>query len=169
MNSLSEALADECRRQSENCSYTALTFAIWLRYLHTFRVFALVAPVIFGALATWKMVAQTSIIWGAIFTLLATVIPPVYAASKAGAAITDYKLFAGEFTNLRDRFRQAALISSQKPFLEFEAEADPLMARLEKARVEMLVPPEFCFRQARRKHKAGHYHHDYDEQRKGAE
>ena len=41
------------------------------------------------------------------------------------------------------------------------------MSRLEKARSEMLVPPDWSFRLARRKHRAGHYRHDYDEGPKG--
>jgi len=45
----------------------------------------------------------------AFLTLLATAIPPAYRASKLDSAIDDYTLLAGEFTNLRDRFRQAAL------------------------------------------------------------
>ena len=90
-------------------------------------------------------------------------IPPAYAASRTGAAIEVYKRLSGKFTNLRDRFRQAALISSNKPFPEFEADTKPPILRLEKARAEMLVPPEWCFKLARRKHKVGHYH-DYDEQ-----
>lgn len=158
-----QSLIDECQRQAENCAYTATNFTIWLRFLHGFRVFSLVAPVIFGALATWKVVSQTSPAWGAIFTLLATVIPPAYAASKTGEAIEAYKRLAGVFVNLRDRFRQGATISSHKPFAEFEADVNLLIARLEKARAEMLVPPDWCFKLARRKLKAGHYRHDYDE------
>jgi hypothetical protein len=155
-------LIDECRRQEENCGYTSTTFTIWLRFLHYVRVFCLVAPVVFGAVATWKVVAQTSPIWAAVFTLLATVIPPVYAASRTGSAIENFTVIGGEFTNLRDRFRQAGTIASKKPFAEFEAEFATLMDRLEKARRRMLVPPEWCFWLARRKHKAGHYRHDYD-------
>ncbi len=64
-----------------------------------------------------------------------------------------------EFANLRDRFR----IWSQKPFPEFESETRPLFDRLEKARSRALTPPEWCFRRARAKHKAGHYSNDYDE------
>lgn len=64
---------------------------------------------------------------------------------------------------MRDRFRQAATISSHKPLAEFEADIKPLIVRLEKARAEMLVPPDWCFKLARRKHQAGHYRHDYDD------
>jgi hypothetical protein len=159
-----QALIDECHRQSENCAYTSTTFTIWLRWLQGIRIFCTVSPIVFGALATWKMVAQNSPVWGAVSTLLATVIPPAYSASRTNRAIEDYRTFAGEFTNLRDRFRQAALISSHKPYAEFDADTKPFLDRLEKARKRMLVPPDWCFKLARRKHKAGHYHHDYDEQ-----
>jgi hypothetical protein len=94
--------------------------------------------------------------------LLATVIPPAYRASRVDAAIEDYTALAGEFTNLRDRFRQAALVTSRKGIQEFEAESKALIDRLEKARRRMLVPPDWCFKLAQRKHKAGHYTHDYD-------
>jgi hypothetical protein len=39
----------------------------------------------------------------------------------------------------------------------------PLIERLEKVRRRSLAPPEWCFWLARRKHKAQHYQHDYDE------
>lgn len=163
-----KALIDECHRQSENCSYTATTFTIWLRGLAIIRSFCKVSPVMFGALATWKMVAQNSPVWGSVFTLLATVIPPAYSASRVPAYIEEYRAAAGEFTNLRDRFRQGALISSHKAFPEFEADAKPLFDRLEKVRRRMLTPPEWCFRLAQRKHRKGHYRHDYDEQQNSA-
>lgn len=157
------ALIDECERQSENCGYTATSFIIWLRLLRWIRTACLVAPIIFGAIATWKIVAQSAPTWTAVFALLATVIPPVYRAAKLDQAITDYEALAGEFTNLRDRFRQLATIASQQPFPEFEAEAKPIFSRLEKARGRVLAPPDWTFRLAQRKHKAGHYRHDYDE------
>jgi hypothetical protein len=160
-----KALLDECHRQSENCGYTATTFTIWLRVLRGVRVFCVVAPVVFGALATWKLLADSPA-WSAVFVLLATVIPPAYRASTVEASINDYSLLAGEMTNLRDRFRQAATIDAHKPFSEFEAAADPLFDRLEKARNRALTPPEWCFKLARRKHKAGHYAYDYDQDRR---
>jgi hypothetical protein len=159
-----QTLIDECQRQSENCSYTATTFTIWLRWLRRVRTFCVVAPIVFGALATWKLLADVPS-WSAVFMLLTTAIPPAYRASKKDAEIEEYTTLTGEFTNLRDRFRQAALITSRKPFAEFDAEVKVLMDRLEKARRRALTPPEWCFRLARLKHKAGHYHHDYDEAR----
>lgn len=168
MNSPTQALIDEYLRQSENCGYTSTSFTIWLRWLRWIQRFFLTAPVVFGALATWKILAQTSPTGAAFFTLLATVLPPTYHALKIDAAINNYTSLAGEFTNLRDRFRQAALVCSGKAFSEFEADSKPLFERLEKARGHMLTPPEWCFKLARRKHKDGHYHHDYDERTNAA-
>jgi hypothetical protein len=155
-------LIDECQRQFENCRDTAASFTIWLRALRWTRTFYLVAPVIFGALATWQVLTGLPVL-AAVFTLLATVIPPAYRASRIDASIEDYQSLAGEFTNLRDRFRQAALISSKKSFAEFEADTKPLIARLEKARSRTLTPPDWFFKLARRKIEAGDYTHDYDE------
>lgn len=156
------ALVDECQRQSEGCAYTATTFIIRLRFLRRVRTFCVVAPIIFGALATWQVLADSPLL-AAVFTLLTTVIPPAYRATKFDKDIEDYALLAGEMTNLRDRFRQAALVSSHKAFAEFEAAAKPLLDRLEKARARALTPPDWCFKLARRKHKSGHYKFDYDE------
>jgi hypothetical protein len=158
------ALIDECHRQSENCGYTATTFIIWLRVLRGIRVFCVVAPIVFGALATWKLLADSPA-WSAVFVLLATVIPPAYRASTVEASIHDYALLAGEMTNLRDRFRQVATIDAYKSFAEFELAAKPLFDRLENARNRALTPPEWCFKVARGKHKVGHYAYDYDEHR----
>jgi hypothetical protein len=160
---IASALVDECERQFENCGYTSTSFIIWLRLLRWVRTFCLIAPVAAGAIATWKIVAQSSPIWTAVFALLATVIPLVYRASKLDETISEYQLLAGEFTNLRDRFRQLAKISSQKSFAEFEAELKLVLLRLEKARNRCLAPPDWTFRSAQKKHKSGHYKHDYDD------
>ena len=108
MSDASKAIVDECQRQSENCSYTAATFTIWLRCLCTIRFLCTVSPIIFGALATWKIVGETAPTWAAVFVFLTSVIPPAYRASRIEPAIADYTALGGEFTNLRDRFRYAA-------------------------------------------------------------
>jgi hypothetical protein len=162
-NTPTSALIDECGRQSENCAYTSTSFIIWLRLLRWVRTICVISPVVFGAIATWKIIAQSSPIWTAVFALLATVIPPVYRASKLDQTIGDYETLAGEFANLRDRFRQLARISSHKPFDDFKSETNPIFERLENARSRALAPPEWTFKQARRKHKAGHYNHDCDD------
>ena len=165
MNPIAQALLDECCRQSENCSYTALSFNIWLRRLRLRRTASLVLPVTFGALATAGIVTQHYPALAAVFALLATTIPLIYRSSKTDKAISRFTRLAGEFTNLRDRFRQLGDIGVHKEVPVFEAEFRALMARMDKARQSSETPPEWCFLEARKKQKAGHMRHDYDEQR----
>jgi len=120
-------------------------------------------PVVFGAIATWKVATREAPGWAAVCTLLATVIPIAYRASKLDGKILQYTRSSAVFTNLRDRFRQAATISVNQELTEFEKEVRALFDRLDKARSAVLTPPEWCFRKARKKIKVGHYRHDYDE------
>lgn len=156
-----EALMDECERQFENCRDTAVSNIVWLKVLRWTRICFIVAPIIFGALATWKLLADSPL-WAAVFTLLATVLPPVFKAINIDETIKDYERHAGEFMNLRDRFRQAKLIGSQKSGAEFEAEVQTLMTRMEKARARVLAPPNWSFRRARNQIESGTYTHDHD-------
>jgi hypothetical protein len=157
------ALIDECNRQSENCAYTATTFIIWLRVLRRTRLVFVVLPILCGALAAWKVMADSPA-WAATMVLLATAIPPALRAAGIDRTIMNYQTLSGELTNLRDRFRHAATIESHKSFAEFDAATKPLFDRLENARAPSLTPPEWAFKCARKKHKAGHYIHDYDQQ-----
>jgi len=165
LNPDTNALFDACQRNSEDCKYTALNFVIWLRYLRWFRLAFLTAPVIFGALATWKIAERAAPIGTAVCALLATTLPLIYRATKLDDAIRKYERRAGQFTNLRDDFRRIAEIGVHKDFAAFDKDSKPLFARLRKAREPMLAPPEWCFAITQRKIQRGHYDHDYDEQR----
>lgn len=142
--------------------YTALTFTIWLRFLRWVKLFSLFAPVVLGALATWNIVGQSMPAAAAVCAFLAVLIPPSFQAAKLDASIRQYTTMAGEFTNLRDRFRLIADFSSLKPFEEFEAAFNALLARLEKARARTLTPPHLCFLLARRQWQADYYKPDED-------
>lgn len=152
------ALVAEYSRQEENCGYTAVSFTIWLRTLRQIKTACQVVPIVAGALATWGIVHNGAPVFAAVCTLLATAIPPAYRATKADDAIRDYEVLAGEFTNLRDRFRQLALTAAETPD-QLREQAAPFLVRLEKARQRMLTPPEWAFRQAKAKFDAGHYEH----------
>jgi hypothetical protein len=145
-------------------TFTSTNFLIWLRCLRGIRAVCLVLPVFCGAFATWKILVQASPFWGAVAALAAAIIPPAYRAARIDDVIREYNERSGEFTNLRDRFRYLARVTSHQPFETFDADAKAIIKRLEAARSNPLTPPEWCFRLARRKHKAGHYKHDYDEQ-----
>jgi hypothetical protein len=157
-----KALKDESLKQFQNCGYTALTFTIWLRALRWVKIFSMFSPVLLGALATWHIVGDSMPALAAVCAFLAVLIPPTFQAAKLDGSIKQYTTMAGEFTNLRDRFRQLAEISSLKPADEFEAAFVPVNARLEKARARQLTPPHWCFLVARRQWQAGYYKPDED-------
>lgn len=76
-------LIQECHRQSESCNYTTVTFTIWLRFLRGVRLVCQIVPIIFGAVATWKVATQSSPAIGAVSALLATIITPGISRGQA--------------------------------------------------------------------------------------
>src|SRR5579884_4205971 len=120
MASKSVELAKECKRQYENCLYTAVSLLIWLRWLRALKVFFTIAPIVFGSLGSWKILTSSSDETmrglGALASFLGGLLSTIYYALKLDTHIADVKSAAGELTNLRDSFRQAALVSSKKSF-----------------------------------------------------
>lgn len=125
-----------------------------------------VLPLFFGSLGTWKLLTTSSLesvkILVSVCSFIAGVLPAVYAGLKFDSNLDCCKQLAGEFKNLQDRFRQAALVSSQKSFAEFDAEFQRLMKRLETARANSYTAPEWCFKRAQAKINAGDYSFDID-------
>jgi hypothetical protein len=72
---------------------------IWVRWLRGIQAFCVAAPIVFGALATWKILAEGSPLWASVFTLLATAVPPAYRALGIDRAIADCTRMSGTFTN----------------------------------------------------------------------
>ncbi len=167
----SKALIAECQRQEENCLYTSTTFYIWLRKVRRRSRFFIVAPIVFGALATWSVLDQPEVPWvkwlTATLALLAGLLPAIYEALKLDVHIDVVRAQAAEFKNLQDRFRQASQITALGPLDEFKAEFDSLMQRVEAARSESLTPPERCFQLAQKKIKKGDYSFTTDEKQSG--
>lgn len=166
MKSKAAELALECKRQSESCLYTSTTLFIWLRFLRTVRLFFIIVPLIAGAFAGWNILTKIDLegvkLFTAICAFVAGLMPTVYSALKFDENLEKCARLAGEFKNLQDRFRQAALVSSRKSFADFEADVKPLMDRLELARGVSVTPPEWMFRRAQKKVKSGDYDFDID-------
>ncbi len=166
MNTNTEQLIQECKRQSEGCLYTSTSLFIWLRTLRYLKVIFIVAPLIFGTLAGGKLLlsvnAESAKTFSALFAFFAGILPSIYAALKYDDRLKECTTLAAEFKNLQDRFRQAALVGSAKAFLDFEAQFDGLMGRLEAARKSSFTAPEWCFKRAQAKIKKGDYHFDSD-------
>lgn len=166
MASKSKELAIECQRQFDGCLYTALTMILWVKVLSTTRTFLVVLSLACGAFASWPLVDKSVNdhvrLAGAAAALLAGLIPTVLAALKLERNIRQCRQVASEFTNLRDAFRQAALVHSQKPYPEFEAVFQRLMGRMDKARKVCVTPPELMFTLARWKIRNKDYSFDVD-------
>jgi len=166
MDEKRQQLVQECKRQSESCLYTSTALFIWLRVLRVLKVVFIILPLIFGSLAGGKLLiginSEGAKLFSAFCAFVAAILPSIYAALKYDDRLKECSLLAAEFKNLQDRFRQASLVASQKPFSEFESHFNELMNRLEQARKPSVTTPEWCFRQAQRKVKGGDYHFDAD-------
>jgi hypothetical protein len=86
--------------------------------------------------------------------------PGLVKALQLDSVIRDYAAAAASFKNLQGEFRRAARVWSNKAFVEFEAEARKAIKAMNEARKPSLTPPEWCFRQAKRKVKRGDYQKD---------
>jgi len=161
-----EQLVQECKRQSEGCLYTSTSLFIWLRILRYLKVFFVIAPLVLGSLASGKLLlsfdAANTKVFAAVCAFFAGLLPSVYSALKYDDRLKECLTLSAEFKNLQDRFRQAALVASLKPFAEFETHFNKLMTRLEAARKSSYTPPEWCFKAAQKKVKSGDYHYDTD-------
>jgi hypothetical protein len=130
------ALIAECAREEENALYTSTNFFIWLRVLRGVRALRRVG---------------------------AGVCTGIGRALQIDAMIREYASAAGVLKNLQGEFRRARLVWSNEPWPEFKAEVRRLLKSVNDARKPSLTPPEWCFRIARRKIRAGHYTHAADE------
>jgi hypothetical protein len=161
MPTKSTELALECKRLSESCLYTSTSLFIWLRCARYIKVFFIVAPLVLGSVASWKLLTGVDLaavqVFTAVAAFLAGLLPSIYSALKFDDHLEESKHLAAEFKNLQDRFRQAALVSARKPFGEFEADVKPLIDRLEQARAASFTAPEWCFKLAQKKVKKGDY------------
>lgn len=159
---MKDALIAELAKEEENALYTSTFFYIWLRILKTIRAGLWVGAAVCGVLAASHILkgAPELKILMAFAALGAAVFPAVGKALRLDAAIRDYTDAAGKLKNLQGEFRRARLVWSYRPIDEFEAEARKLFKAMNEVRKPSLTPPEFFFKFARRKIKAGDYEHD---------
>ena len=154
-----ENLIAECKRQEESCLYTSTAIFEWLKSLRCWRVIFVIAPIIFGGLATWPLLSkQAGLEWVVgICALLAGLTPAVYKALDFDVSLDTLGKSAHEFKILQDRFRQAWRVSALGGFDDCKGMFDALMERMDTARAASLTPPERFFKKARKKIQAGHY------------
>lgn len=165
MNTKIERLVEECKRQEESCLYTSVSFFIWLRCVRWLNRAFIVAPIICGGLASWKILQQESVVLPAIFALGAGLLPAIYKAMDFTGSVKSIAMLAGEFKNLQDRFRQAGQVYALGDEDAFVKQFESLMRKLEDARKWSITPPEWCFKLAQRKIKSGDYDFAVDQKK----
>lgn len=153
------ALISECKYREVVCRHISVSLYLWLRNVRFFRRLFVMAPIIFGAVATWSILGRpedpiTNEIT-AILALLAGFSPALFCALKLDLHIDKIAAQAALFRALGDRFRQAGNITALGPANEFNAAFDSLVEWMESARMTSLNPPGRYFGAARKRIAAG--------------
>ena len=167
-------LVQECKRQHENCLYTSTALFEWQKSVRFWKRCFVVAPLVLGGFAGWTLLANATFEGAkaaqSVCAFLAGLLPTIYTAIKLDQSETAISDSAAKFKNLQDRFRQAAVIASQKTFAEFEAEFRSVMDRMEQARCHGLAIPDRFIKRAQKTIKGGVYDFDVDisEEKKAA-
>lgn len=154
----------ECRRQQESCTYTSTALYFWLKEVRAYRVAFITLPILFGSLASAKILLKDpDYDWvTAVAALLAGLFPAIFKALDLDVSLKAMSDAAHRFEILRDRFRQAALITATKPLDDLEEEFADLMRRMDEARNSSLAIPERHFKKAQKKIGGGDYDFDSD-------
>jgi len=112
----------------------------------------IVFPLILGAAAGWSVFQQTGSVFMKVvvpfIAFVEGVFPALYTSLKIDGRVDQCARSETEYTNLADRFRQAALTAPYKSAVESETEFRPLMRRLEGARRQSPTPPDWCVKRA---------------------
>ncbi|WP_341859849.1 hypothetical protein WKH79_05440 [Qipengyuania sp. GPGPB31] len=163
-----EALIAECQRQYESCLYTAASLWIYQRSARRQKLFFIVAPIIFAALAGSDILGyfgsgETGL--ALFFALLAGFFPSIYSALELGLREKEIGRAAADFTKLRDDFRQLAHVHSHESFSDFFAKFERVKERKEFVRCDAPNAPERFFKDAQAKINKGDYTFWVDDQR----
>lgn len=155
----SKTLQALCEEKRVRCLYTSTTFLTWLKSLRFIRTILIIAPIIFGAVASWSLLkGQSGLeVIAAIFALLAGVVPAVYSALKFDEFLPSAAQLAGEYKNLELSFGDLAKMCTYKPVNEVQSDYDRLLERLQRANSQSFTAPEWCYQRAKRKIEAGEH------------
>jgi hypothetical protein len=160
-------LVKECGRQAESCAYTGANLYVWQKRASFWRAGFLIAPIIAAGFSTSQLFTENLATYGKILAtfsgMLAGFFPAIFIALNMDMRVVEIARSAAEFTNLRDRFRQAANISRYAPYDEFKAEFEALMDRMDAIRSSAPPAPDWCFRETQKKMNKGDYTFTVDE------
>ena len=165
-------LVKECRRQEESCKYTAAGLYNWQKDAQWWKSAFIVAPIILGGFASSQLIKDGSnpAIWtnyvAAGLALLAGFFPAIFEALGMDMRVREIGTAAGEFTNLRDRFRLLGNVGADMTYEELNPAFEQLMDRMDAARKTSPPLPERYFKQGRAKIEAGDYSFETDKAKK---
>jgi hypothetical protein len=153
-----ENLIDECKRQEESCLYTSTALFEWLKHLRYWKVFFIVAPIMFAALATALPNIASRTGWlTVICTMLAGIATAVYKALRLDVSLDLIAKSANQYKALQDRFRQARTLFALGDYDKFNKEFLDRMQQMDAVRAITIPPPESFFDKAQAKIKGGDY------------
>lgn len=163
-----QEIISECKRQEVSCNYTSTALYSWRKELGWWRLAFVVLPLVFGAVASAKILLHDpQYDWlTAIAALLAGLFPAIYKALNLDIHLKTLEDTAHRFENLRDRFRQAALITAISSPSEFEENFSKLMDRMDDTRSASPAIPERHFKTAQKKIGSGDYNFNADAAKK---
>ncbi|MCF2872959.1 SLATT domain-containing protein [Octadecabacter sp. G9-8] len=141
--------------------YTSAGLYIWQKRATLWKNIFVVAPIILGGVASSQILAGTGEGWAeyvaAGLALLAGFFPAIFEALGMDMRAREIGAAAGEFTNLRDRFRQLGNFSADATFEDLSPQFEQLMDRMDSVRQTAPPLPERFFEKGRKKIAAGDY------------
>ncbi|WP_431299932.1 hypothetical protein [Tabrizicola sp. BL-A-41-H6] len=162
-------LVKECRRQEESCKYTAAGLYNWQKTAQLWKNGFIIAPIVLGGFASSQLIndGANPATWtnyvAAGLALLAGFFPAIFEALGMDMRVREIGTAAGEFTNLRDRFRLLGNVGADMTFEELNPAFEQLMDRMDAARKTSPPLPERYFKEGRSKIEAGDYDFEIDE------
>lgn len=160
MMSTLDALVKECKNQAQSCLYTSTSLFIWLRCARWINRTLNGIQIIVGVVAAASAINEYPAAVVSVIALLAAVLPSIYEKLNLNAHVEEIEIQAGQYKNLQDRFRQAGDITAIEGEDALKTEFSALMRQLEDLRAKPITVPEWCFKKAQEKIKAGHYKFD---------
>lgn len=159
---MKDTLRTECLEQARNTLYTSTSFYIWLRCLRFWRGSIWFAAVACSTVAASSIVSDfgwpASVVAG--LTLASVLLPAMVKTLKLDETIDAYSEQAAKFKNVEGRLGRAGRVWSEASSEVFESESRSAFEDLDKARLQSLTPPEWCFKRAQKKIQTGDYDPD---------
>lgn len=162
-----DEIVKECFRQEESCQYSSAGLYIWQKVANKRKNWFIVSPIVLGGLASSQILTGIEAEWtnyvAAALALLAGFFPAIFEALGMDMRVREIGLSAGEFTNLRDRFRLLGNTGADMDFDELGPLFEQLMDRMDAARKTAPPLPEKYFNLSQKKISSGDYEFGVDE------